>query len=91
MSAKPTLAELLLGIEELALLRLAFGEDAEARRARMSEIRALLARLEEAPTAARALASRRAFGSADCDLTAAPRGRWIVANRQWGQPGGRGR
>jgi hypothetical protein len=33
MSAKPTLGELLLGIEGLALLRLAFGDDAYARRA----------------------------------------------------------
>jgi hypothetical protein len=49
MSAKPTLGELLLGIEGLALLRLAFGADADARRARVNEIRALLARLEDAP------------------------------------------
>jgi SAM-dependent methyltransferase len=49
MSAKPTLAELLLGIEGLALLRLAFGDDAEARRARVREIRDLLQRLDEEP------------------------------------------
>ena len=49
MSAKPTLGELLLGIEGLALLRLAFGEDAESRRDRKNEIRALLAQLDETP------------------------------------------
>jgi hypothetical protein len=46
MSAQPTLGELLLGIEGLALLRLAFGDDAEARRVRVREIRDLLQRLE---------------------------------------------
>ena len=49
MSAKPTLGELLLGIEGLALLRLAFGEDAQARVARVREIRELLQRLEDTP------------------------------------------
>jgi SAM-dependent methyltransferase len=49
MSAKPTLGELLLGIEGLALLRLAFGDDVEARRARVREIRDLLQRLDEEP------------------------------------------
>jgi SAM-dependent methyltransferase len=49
MSAKPTLGELLLGIEGLALLRLAFGDDAEARRARVREIRDLLERLDREP------------------------------------------
>ncbi len=49
MSAKPTLGELLLGIEGLALLRLAFRDDALARRARVGEMRALLERLDEAP------------------------------------------
>jgi hypothetical protein len=48
-SAKPTLGELLLGIEGLALLRLAFGDDAEARRARVDGIRSLLLRLDEEP------------------------------------------
>ncbi|MGH6901706.1 MAG: class I SAM-dependent methyltransferase [Geminicoccaceae bacterium] len=48
-SARPTLGELLLGIEGLALLRLAFGNDAEARRARVREIRDLLQRLDEEP------------------------------------------
>jgi SAM-dependent methyltransferase len=57
MSAKPTLGELLLGIEGLALLRLAFGADADARRARVNEIRALLARLEDAPELAAPLAA----------------------------------
>jgi SAM-dependent methyltransferase len=46
MSAKPTLGELLLGTEGLALLRLAFGDDSDARRARVNEIRALLQDLE---------------------------------------------
>jgi SAM-dependent methyltransferase len=49
MSAKPTLGELLLGIEGLALLRLAFGDDAKARRARVREIRDLLRRLDQTP------------------------------------------
>jgi hypothetical protein len=49
MSAKQTLSELLLGIEGLALLRLAFGDDADARRARVREIRDLLQRLDEEP------------------------------------------
>jgi SAM-dependent methyltransferase len=49
MSAKPALGELLLGIEGLALLRLAFGDDAVARRARVGEMRTLLERLDEAP------------------------------------------
>jgi SAM-dependent methyltransferase len=49
MSAKPTLGELLLGIEGLALLRLAFGDDPETRSARVREIRELLQRLDEEP------------------------------------------
>lgn len=49
MSAKPTVGELLLGIEGLALLRLAFGENAESRRDRVNEIRALLAQLDDTP------------------------------------------
>jgi hypothetical protein len=49
MSVKPTLGELLLGIEGLALLRLAFGDDAAARRARVSEIRSLVTELEDTP------------------------------------------
>ena len=58
MSAKPTLGELLLGIEGLALLRLAFGEDAEARRARVREIRELLERLDHTPELAAPLPAR---------------------------------
>jgi SAM-dependent methyltransferase len=49
MSARPTLGELLLGTEGLALLRLAFTDDAAARRARVSEIKSLLSRPEGAP------------------------------------------
>jgi SAM-dependent methyltransferase len=49
MSAKPTLGELLLGVEGLALLRLAFGDDAQSRRARVDEIRALLAEIDDVP------------------------------------------
>jgi len=56
MSAKPTLGELLLGIEGLALLRLAFGDDAEARRARVHEIRDLLRRLGGEPELAAPIA-----------------------------------
>ena len=56
MSAKPMLGELLLGIEGLALLRLAFGDDAEARRARVREIRDLLRRLGGEPELAAPIA-----------------------------------
>jgi SAM-dependent methyltransferase len=63
MSAKPTLGELLLGIEGLALLRLAFGDDAEARSARVSEIRSLLRDLDEMPELAAPLAAP------ECDTT----------------------
>jgi SAM-dependent methyltransferase len=52
MSARPTLGELLLGIEGLALLRLGFTADEDARRARVGEIRSLLARFDDADLAA---------------------------------------
>jgi len=42
MASRPCLGEMLLGIEGLALLRLAFTNDATARRARVDEIRSLL-------------------------------------------------
>jgi SAM-dependent methyltransferase len=58
MRAKPTLCELLLGIEGLALLRLAFDDDAAARRARVSEIRALLQDLDDDPELAGPLEAR---------------------------------
>jgi ubiquinone/menaquinone biosynthesis C-methylase UbiE len=45
----PSLADMLLGIEGLALLRLAFDGDAGARRARISEIRALVGDLDKDP------------------------------------------
>jgi SAM-dependent methyltransferase len=57
MSANPSLGELLLGTEGLALLRLAFGDDAAARRARVDEIRQLLGQLEEQPELAAPLAT----------------------------------
>jgi SAM-dependent methyltransferase len=57
MSAKPTLGELLLGVEGLALLRLGFGDDAAARRARVDEIRALLAQIDDEPELAAPLAA----------------------------------
>lgn len=57
LDAKPTLGELLLGIEGLALLRLAFAEDAAARRARVSEIRALLEQLDDTPALATPIAA----------------------------------
>ena len=57
MTATPTLGELLLGIEGLALLRLAFGDDAEARRARVREMRGLLDRLDSEPELAAPLAA----------------------------------
>ena len=44
MTARPSLGELLLGVEGLALLRLAFTDEAEGRRARVREIRDLLER-----------------------------------------------
>ena len=42
MASPPSLRELLLGVEGLALLRLAPSDDAEARRSRVGEIRTLL-------------------------------------------------
>ena len=42
MNARPELGEILLGIEGLALLRLAFSDEAKARRARVEEMRELL-------------------------------------------------
>jgi SAM-dependent methyltransferase len=57
MSAKPTLGELLLGVEGLALLRLAFGGDALARRARVDEMRALLQSIDNTPELAAPLAA----------------------------------
>jgi len=47
--ARASLGELLLGTEGLALLRLAFADDAAARRARVNEMRSLLERLDDAP------------------------------------------
>lgn len=52
MGGKPSLDEWLLGIEGLALLRLGFGPEAEARRARIAEMRALLQDVDDAPLAA---------------------------------------
>src|SRR5262249_20529929 len=46
VSAQPTLGEVLLGIEGLALLRLTAGDDPSARRARVEEIRSLLGRID---------------------------------------------
>ena len=52
MSSKPRLVELLLGTEGLALLRLAFTGDADGRRDRVSEMRALLERMNDPDLAA---------------------------------------
>ncbi len=49
---RPRLAELLLGTEGLALLRLAFTGDEETREARVQEMRSLLARMDEPEFAA---------------------------------------
>ena len=49
MSAKPSLGEVLLGIEGLALLRLAFTGLPTARQARVEEIRSLVERFNETP------------------------------------------
>jgi SAM-dependent methyltransferase len=57
MTEHASLGELLLGTEGLALLRLAFADDAAARRARVSEIRALLERLDDTPELAAPLAA----------------------------------
>ena len=46
MSTRPTLGEVLLGIEGLALLRLVSSDDPSARRARVDEIRSLLGRID---------------------------------------------
>ena len=51
-SQRPRIAELLLGTEGLALLRLAFTGDEVARGARVEEIRGLLARIDEPELAA---------------------------------------
>ena len=48
MSPGPSLGEMLLGIEGLALLRLASGGDSSARQARVDEIRGLLERMDHA-------------------------------------------
>ena len=50
--SNPRLGELLLGTEGLALLRLAFSGDDASRGARLSEMRALLDRMDEAELAA---------------------------------------
>ncbi len=49
MSAKPSLGEVLLGIEGLALLRLAFTGSPKTRHARIREIRSLIERLDDTP------------------------------------------
>lgn len=56
MGEKPRLGELLLGTEGLALLRLAFTGDEAMRDARVSEMRDLLAHLDD-PDLAAALAA----------------------------------
>jgi len=48
MKTRPTLGEVLLGIEGLALLRLMASDDPSARQARVDEIRSLLGRLDAA-------------------------------------------
>ena len=48
MASRPRLGEMLLGIEGLALLRLAATDDGAARQARVEEIRGLLMRMGEA-------------------------------------------
>ncbi len=53
MAPRPNLGEMLLGIEGLALLRLASGGDSSARRARVDEIRGLLDRIDHAAELAR--------------------------------------
>ncbi|WP_346897583.1 hypothetical protein [uncultured Roseibium sp.] len=52
MGEKPGLGELLLGTEGLALLRLAFTGDKAMRQARVTEMRDLLAHLEDPELAA---------------------------------------
>lgn len=47
-TTKPSLGEMLLGIEGLALLRLAYGGDAAARRARVAEIADIVKKLDGA-------------------------------------------
>jgi SAM-dependent methyltransferase len=57
MNAKPGLGELLLGMEGLALLRLAFDADTAARRRRVDEMRALLAELDDSAELAAPIAA----------------------------------
>jgi ubiquinone/menaquinone biosynthesis C-methylase UbiE len=52
MTTQPRLGELLLGIEGLALLRLAFADAAPARHARVEEMRALLQHFDDTPALA---------------------------------------
>jgi len=47
MPSEPTLGEYVLGVEGLALLRLAFGADVQGRAARIAEIRGLLGHLDQ--------------------------------------------
>lgn len=56
MPGRPSLGEMLLGVEGLALLRLAFTDDAAARRARVDEIRSLVQSHDEESDLARPLA-----------------------------------
>jgi SAM-dependent methyltransferase len=63
MTTQPSLGELLLGIEGLALLRLAFTDAVSARRARVEDMRSLLQRMDDTPTMAARL------NEAEYDLT----------------------
>jgi SAM-dependent methyltransferase len=56
MAAEPTLGEYLLGVEGLALLRLAFTDEAAARADRVAEVRDLVARLDADPALGSAMA-----------------------------------
>ncbi len=64
MAAKPTLGEMVLGTQGLALLRLAFGDDAQARLDRIEEIRAILGDWDRTP------AMSTALPASEYDLTA---------------------
>lgn len=59
----PTLGELMLGVEGLAMLRLLFADAADERKARIAEVRDVLARIDADPAVVAPLGSE--FGIAD--------------------------
>lgn len=67
MTTQPSLGEFLLGVEGLALLRLAFTDAPPARHARVEEIRTLLQHLDATPAFAAPL-NEPAVPEAQCTV-----------------------